>query len=43
LPSTLDRAHVAPGGKLAIVDFDQQENLPGWSRSCSMPGSGSST
>jgi S-adenosylmethionine-diacylgycerolhomoserine-N-methlytransferase len=25
--------HVAPGGKLAIVDFGQQENLPGWFRS----------
>ncbi len=25
--------HVAPGGRLAIVDFGQQENLPGWFRS----------
>lgn len=25
--------HLAPGGKLAIVDFGQQENLPGWLRS----------
>jgi S-adenosylmethionine-diacylgycerolhomoserine-N-methlytransferase len=25
--------HLAPGGKLAIVDFGQQENLPGWFRS----------
>jgi S-adenosylmethionine-diacylgycerolhomoserine-N-methlytransferase len=25
--------HVAPGGKLAIVDFGQQENLPVWFRS----------
>jgi S-adenosylmethionine-diacylgycerolhomoserine-N-methlytransferase len=25
--------HVTPGGKLAIVDFGQQENLPGWFRS----------
>ena len=24
--------HVTPGGKLAIVDFGQQENLPGWFR-----------